>query len=340
MFGCRIALLLILVCLAASATVNVSVPLRFQWNENNGYCGECCIIASGLSLGQYVSQYDARVIADEFRPTSSPQTRTQFLLGVNDVFTAKELRLQSVEWDHKTKDTSAFLGWVKQMVSKGYTVTIGLYMNYYLFYSTTDANAGDADYDHIVSVTRVDSQYPNDGLYHDEDILYISDNGLWAPVLTGPPYIFSATFKDFQGNRKDANAKTGAVYTVPNDRQIGNYGLAISGVLDDNGDTVPIAVNTNVNYETPEIDPRSNTRPKSMPLTLTGTASGLLPAVSYNLYKYSDETAVPTKQFNDNAVKASKVWKSITSNSGSYSWSESITSSDKVFYRMVRADAA
>ncbi|ORY46796.1 hypothetical protein BCR33DRAFT_715229 [Rhizoclosmatium globosum] len=33
---------------------------RVQWGANWGYCGELSFISSGLLLGQYVSQYDAR----------------------------------------------------------------------------------------------------------------------------------------------------------------------------------------------------------------------------------------------------------------------------------------
>ena len=48
------------------------------------------------------------------------------------------------------------------MVRNGYPVTITVYMNQYLFYGSTSSTAGDSEYDHIVSVTRIDSDY-NDG---------------------------------------------------------------------------------------------------------------------------------------------------------------------------------
>ena len=54
-------------------------------------------------------------------------------------------------------------------------------MNQYLFYGDTKLLAGDTDYDHIVPVIQVDSKYDDD-LYHEDDIIYFSDNGETACI--------------------------------------------------------------------------------------------------------------------------------------------------------------
>jgi len=34
----------------------------YQWANNNGYCGEVDLIQAGLNNGQWMSQYDARLV--------------------------------------------------------------------------------------------------------------------------------------------------------------------------------------------------------------------------------------------------------------------------------------
>lgn len=70
-----------------------------------------------------------------------------------------------------------------------------------MFYNTTSLTAGDPDYDHIVPVIRIDSNY-SDGLYHPDDIIYISDNGESACISakdklycndTTPKFVYNYT---------------------------------------------------------------------------------------------------------------------------------------------------
>ena len=72
------------------------------------------------------------------------------------------------------------------MIRKGYAVTICVYMNHYLFYLNTDPDAGYYDYDHIVTLTKYESDYDDDE-YHDTDIITFGDHGLWSPRITGTP---------------------------------------------------------------------------------------------------------------------------------------------------------
>ena len=249
-----------------------NIPPRFQWNGNFGYCGEVSLISAGLYYGQYVSQYEARAIAS--KNAKQNKSGSQLLLGVNDTYAAAQMHLNSVEWNTAAEtSTDSFLSWVKQNVVNGYPVAIGIYTNEYLFYGNTSSTAGDPDYDHIVPVTGFSSNHPlTSTSYYSDDILTFSDNGLWGNP-SNPPYIFSYPIGSFQATRKEANSKTGAIYSVTNDAS--NYGIAVTGVMDTDHDTLPVRVATNVNDEVPAIVDGSNTRPAPMPLTLTITVSGL-----------------------------------------------------------------
>jgi hypothetical protein len=313
-----------------------NIPPRLQWNANSGYCGEVVMISAGLYYGQYLSQYDARAIASPNIPQSDK--RSALLLGVNALSAAKKMHLNAVEWkSYSGRSTDQFLEWVKKNVAKGYPVGIGTYINEYQFNGRTNPNAGDPEYDHIVSVYGVKSQYPLAvPRYSGQDVISFSDNGLWG----GPhhhPYKFKSTFADFKATRQQANAKDGPLYSVPDN--VPDYGIAIKGVIDLDGDTLPVRVATNVNYEKPSMRRGSNKRPKPMPLTLTITVSGLKPHVKYNLYRYNDVKDVPNSKFNAHAKNASQHWEIEIDSGSTYVFKQKIQSDDMVIYRAVKASA-
>lgn len=310
-----------------------NIPPRLQWDNNSGYCGEVSLISAGLYYGQYLSQYDARAIATK----NSPQNSSQLLLGVNDAYAAAKMHLNAVEWNtDNEQNTNQFLSWVKQNVVKGYPVAIGIFTNEYRFYNKTNPKAGDDVYDHIVPVFAIESNHPlNNQGYYADDIITFSDNGLWGTDTT--PYIFSYSMGSFQADREQANAKKGAIYSLYNGAE--NYGIAILGVLDKNGDTVPVRVDTNVNFENPSIENKSSVRPAPMPLILTVTVSHLQPNVLYNLYKYNDLAAVPDEQFNANAGKACESWKIQISSGSTYVIEQTILSDEIAVFRAVKASA-
>ena len=188
---------------------------------------------------------------------------------------------------------------------RGYAPTITVFMNQYMFYGISDPNAGYPDYDHIVSATSIDSNFDDD-VYHDDDIITLDDHGLYGPWPEAlRPYYFSYSFVDFMGDRHDANSKTtGFVYTLPAVTEYGNYGITHTGPTDVDKVLLPVRVDTDVNYEKPEIKNRSEERPDAMELTLSITVSGLQSGVAYTLYRYRDETDVPTVDFNANSEKA------------------------------------
>jgi len=115
------------------------------------------------------------------------------------------------------------------------------------------------------------------------------------------------------------------------------YGIAHKGIIDQNGETHPIAITTDNRYENPQIKEGSEMRPVAGEIQLTVTVSKLQPGVQYNLYKYNDETMVPSSEFNANSMGAVSVLQ-ITSFSDHYTFTETIKSIEKVFYRCVAAN--
>ncbi|HEV2361493.1 MAG TPA: hypothetical protein VGS21_07315 [Acidimicrobiales bacterium] len=318
----------------ATYAISLPVPPRLQWNANNGYCGEVTFISAGLHFGQYLSQYDARAIASNGTPQY--ELKAQLLLGVNDTHAASQMRLASTAWTPGAGSTaSSFLTWVKTQVIEGHPVAIGVYTNEYLFYGSTNPNAGDPQYDHIVVVTGIKSAHPLTlpAAYYATDQITFSDNGLWTGTASGrPQYSFSYVFGSFQATRQQANAKTGNIYSLADTAR--DYGIALTGVADPGNETMPVSVSTSVNYEKPGIRNGSTVRPAPMPLTLTVTVSGLTPGRSYDLYRYDSVTVVPTASFNANAAAASQAW-SFSATAGTWSLTQQIQSNEEVVYRAV-----
>jgi hypothetical protein len=319
-----------------SGVLKNNIPPRLQWNENFGYCGEVSFISAGLYYGQYMSQYTARAVASQ----NTPQylQKSQLMLGKNDQYAAARMHLNAIEWNtDNEQNTPQFLAWVKANVLKGYPVAIGVYTNEYFFYGKTNANAGDSEFDHIVQVFGIGSNHPfSQSGYYTDDVIYFSDNGLWDPGAS-PPYIFSYPFALFQASRKQANCKNGEIYSLSNDGS--NYGIAITGVIDVNGDTLPVRLETNFNDEKPEIKEGTNIQPVPMPLTLTITVSNLEPHVQYNLYRYHDLNSVPHSFFNAQAGNAYEHWPIQIDVGTTFVMTENIQSNEVAVYRAVKATA-
>jgi hypothetical protein len=308
---------------------------RLQWRNNYGYCGEASLIAAGLYFGQYVSQFDARAIASD--NANQSEENSQLLLGVNDTTAAAAMRLKVTSYQQPAKpDAKGFLTWVRSAVARGSPVAIGIYMNETRFYGSKDPNAGDGEYDHIVPVTGVTSNAAwGDSAYHGDDILQFSDNGLWDKP-SPPTYAFTTRFDDFLGSRTEANAANAPVYSLTD--QGANYGLAVAGVLDDDGVLLPVRAATDPNSE-PAIADGSNQRPEPTALNLTVTVSGLTPGVAYKLYRYDDFGEVPSARFNALADKAAEA-QNIQIHSGStFTTTRRIQSNEMAIYRAVPATA-
>ncbi|MGH8045928.1 MAG: hypothetical protein ACREKL_01660 [Chthoniobacterales bacterium] len=307
------------------------IPPRHQWEANGGYCGETSLISAGLYYGQYISQYDARACAIG----NTPQNKGELLLGQNDRIAAARMHLRAIQWNNRTKkSTTPFLLWVKRMVLLGYPVVIGVYDNGYLLGTPQDA---DQQYDHIVPVARIRSRHSFENRkFFGSDRITFSDNGLFG-TAHDRPYWFTFTFADFPASRKQVSGKNGPLYGLPDYGR--NFGVAITGVMDADGETLPVRIATSRNDEIPVMKRKSIVRPAPMPLTLTVTVSNLTPGVAYKLYRYDRLYAVPDSRFNANAAAAAQSWDVNIPSGTSYVMTQNILSDEQVIYRAVPASA-
>ena len=78
----------------AHASVQLDIPPRLQWDNNNGYCGECSIQQIALYYGTYVSQYNAREIID-------PTQQQDVWVPDNSGPICDALRLNFEAWDYR-----------------------------------------------------------------------------------------------------------------------------------------------------------------------------------------------------------------------------------------------
>ncbi len=326
----NILIALLLSSAAFALSQDNPVASRLQWMHNQGYCGETSLITAALFYGQYLSQYDVRALATK----DHSQTAGQLLLGVNDVHVARQMRLQYEAWDTDSEQsTDSFLCWVKQNIGQGYPLTLGVYANQSLFYNNPNPKAGDPDYDHIVTAISINSSHPlTDPSYYGDDKLTFSDHGLWQKA-----YYFTYAFEPFQASREQANDLNGAVYSLANEGS--NYGLAITGIVDRDGDTLPVRIDVNCNYENPAIAPQSNTRPDPMALTLTVTLSNLTPGTPYILYRYNTLESIPDSHFNTQASQAFERWPVAIDSGTTYIHTQQIQSDEIACYRCVKATA-
>ncbi|MBU6384103.1 MAG: hypothetical protein KGQ49_00660 [Verrucomicrobia bacterium] len=319
--------------LFAEHTHTNDIPARLQWFPNAGYCGEMSLISAGLYYGQYLSQYDVRALVTQ----DGSQTNGSLLIGVNASEAAKKMRLTYEDWDPDLQEnTDQFLIWMKQHIVAGHPVAFGVYANQYIFNHTTDPNAGDPDYDHIVSATVLASHhFVTDPSYYGDDEVGFNDNGYFDNQNT-PVYFFTYDFQHFPASRQEANNPNGPIYALSNDGA--NYGIAITGVADLNQETLPVRIETNFNDENPPIVNGSNQRPLPMPLTLKVTISGLDPNTTYNLYRYDNLAIVPDSAFNANARAACQKW-TFKPDGSTHVLMEKIQSDEQVIYRCVASSA-
>lgn len=313
------------------------IPPRFQWEANYGYCGEVAMISAGLYYGQYASQYEVRAIAS--RNIDQTREDSQLLLSANDTYAAARMRLKAIAWkEAEEPDARAFLTWVKKNVLAGYPVIIGIYYNFQTFENNAGPQAGDEDYDHIVPVTGIGSRHPLEEpvVYHGDDVLTLSDNGFWTPDGS-PVYRLDYGFDAMQASREEANSPAHPDYSLAGAGR--HYGVAITGIVDLDGQALPVRLTTDVNHETPEMRQGQKERPASAPLTLTVTVSGLKPGLDYRLYRYDSFEAVPESGFNAKASQASEVWNIRLASGSTYSLKESIRSDQVAVYRAVPVSA-
>jgi hypothetical protein len=235
-----------------------------------------------------------------------------------------------------------------------------VFNNEFYFYTDTTRLVGDNEYDHIVPVIGWESPRKLDSDDITGDVLLFSDNGLLGEDNTAKPnktvpYYFTYPIPYFmcdratansqnKVNRKNSDNRIYSLLELPKyeDERMNekNYALIIMGVKDPTHQTLPVRLTTSINYEAPFIPDGSNARPPAGKVTLTVTVSGLTKGQTYNLYYYTDESQVPTAQFNrQSKTKKIKPWRQFTAAAATWQDSVKIATSQKAFFRAVKASA-
>ncbi len=285
------------------ATAFVIAPAQdvrpfYQWENNNGYCGEVSMLQAGLANGQYMSQFNARRICGTGLSQSGPDGacaahqgvpnyNAQFLIedpgtGVsgpntyaNAALCVANSRLAGASFSYETQATGLagyrqYMSWVKQQVIDGRQVTLAV----------LDNGGGDPQYDHEVTVLRIGTNHaPSDPRYYPDDVVYFDDHGAYTlkghhftgnpaiPPGAGndtkgcTPYVFGYSFASLPQTRKDANAGSAQAYSIiiPGDRIV-HTGTGGSGY-----DTVPIIGPHNYAFSVAgPADPSHETLPVSL----------------------------------------------------------------------------
>jgi hypothetical protein len=212
----------------------------YQWESNDGYCGEVSLIQAGLNHGQWMSQRGGRSICgaagngmdaprgvslsqsgpDGFCSAHANQTDYNAQLLLEDEASANATTcLSNARLAHETYTPDGaqaglagyrkFMTWVKGETMAGNMVTLGVFVRF----------GADEQYDHIVSVLAIGTNHATDDPgYYDDDVLYFDDHGaLTSSLLDYPaippgagkggvcaPFVFGYAFGDLAKTRNDA----------------------------------------------------------------------------------------------------------------------------------------
>jgi hypothetical protein len=181
----------------------------YQWESNNGYCGETSLMIGGLANGQWMSQFNARLVCGAFFGLESNHAGASLLqagnpLGTDANYNAQLLiedpdtgvsgpydfahaslcgansRLATVTYPYRAGYKQPnygldgyrdYMRWIKAQVIAGNQVTVAVYMN----------GGYDTQYDHEVSVLKIGTNHsPTDDGYYGDDVLYFDDHGAYT----------------------------------------------------------------------------------------------------------------------------------------------------------------
>ncbi|UJR11207.1 hypothetical protein I4U23_015388 [Adineta vaga] len=250
-------------------TVLLDIPPRLQWDHGNGFCGETSLQSIGLKYGAWISQKLIRDInKGEYllQPMSSNDRR-------NSLRTLAKLHFTYDEWDWKNSPQPQFHQfclWMKRCILQRCPIIFAIFlpgMDY-------------EDYDHIVPAVGI--QYQNEDEYDPDDKLIYYD--LYAKKqikkrLNNEEFGATRRTIDYKKNAGDG--------CLPIDI---DYGIAITGIVDEDQVTLPIHLSVSA---CDEPDPIFCEAPREM----TGiiTVENLTIGMFYALLRYSSYKHVPTK---------------------------------------------
>jgi len=280
----------------------LDIPPRLQWDEKNGYCGECSVQQIALYYGGYLSQFKIREIFD---PT---QKRDLWIENNGPVI--KALRLKSEQWNYNQAQPQykKFLVWMKQHIHLGHPVIMGV------FY--WDPEEPEPTYDHIVPAIGVTSK--DFSKYLPEDTLTFNDDYTFRHFTRRFSAMADTRSMEENGDRYE--------FCIP---KLVDYGCAVIGIRDDDKVTRPVQVKVN-RWDEP--NPWQGKPPVTLQATVT--VRSLVPGRSYILLRYNDYRKVPAKDFLTSAYAAS--WR-LTATGKTASFNDSFKSNGVAIYRCVPA---
>jgi len=277
----------------------VTVTPFYQWENNDGYCGEVSMMQAGLNNGQWMSQFNARLVCGTGLSQSGPDGacaahhgevnyNAQLLIespgtevsGPNRYADAalclsnSRLHASTFDYTHQSPGMPGFqqyMSWVKQEVIRGHQVAGALFIH----------GGTDPQYDHEVAVIKIGTNHsPDDPTYYADDVLYFDDHGVYTlsgdkftsnpAIPPGPgsdtkdctPYVFGYSFASLANTRNGANGKNAHAYSIviPGNHTIHTF-------TGGNGyDTVPILGPRNYGFSVAGPEDRSS---ETLPVTLT-----------------------------------------------------------------------
>jgi hypothetical protein len=189
----------------------------YQWENNNGYCGEVSLMSAGLANGQWVSQYNTRMVCGGFfgpesdgmgpslrqagiDPRKSPpdgnvnaqlliETPYQGLTGPYDYDSAKRCASNAGLALLQYPSNSGY-----QMPNSGLAgyrdfmrwIKAQVIAGHRVVFGILDAGGTDPQYDHIVTVIKIGTNHaPDDASYYPDDVVYFDDHGVYTLKRSG-----------------------------------------------------------------------------------------------------------------------------------------------------------
>jgi len=291
--------LLIVICISftSSALENVllDIPPRLQWDNANGYCGETSMQMIALYYGNYISQSVCRNVAGG-----------EWLVSENDLAAIDALSFTYDEWNYNqtTPQYQKYLVWIKQHLNNCHPVIITVFIQ----------DMSDPYYDHIIpaigfNASTIDS-------YNDSDQLMFND------CYTSN--YFTRTFASIWDTRSMNGNGAAYEYCIP--RNV-NYGVAITGIKDNNHVTQPVRLAVD-SWSEPNV-----TKGKS-PIVLNAeiTIEELTPGNQYALLRYDNYLTVPSSDFSPSTASFAVYF---TATGNTQALTDSFMSNAAVFYRCI-----
>ena len=284
----------------AGVGTTLPIPARYQWNNNNGYCGECSIQTCALYFGTYASQYRIREIID-------PTQAQDLWVGYHDDEALNALRLTFDEWNRAqaTPQYQKYLAWAKNHLHQGHPVIITIWIRGGVY----------SDYDHIVPAFGYQSAY-DWTTYHAGDTLSFYDNY--------EPDTYTRAFSTLWDTRAMNGNGASYEYCIPRDE---DYGVAITGIRDDDHSTLPVRLSVDRQSE-----PNVSLGKSPVTLNATITVQSLTAGRNYLLLRYNGYQKVPTRNFAASAYNSAVSFKAT---GATRTLTDSFLSDSVVIYRCI-----